>query len=337
MIKLIALDLDGTLTNDDKIITPRTVAALQKAQQLGVQVCLASGRPPYGMRPLAPLLHPQTAAQTDNAPLPTKQGNGVSAQGSDYPPIILLCYNGGHIEYDTIITNPDGTVKKERHILVEKELDKATIPMLKDFQERSGMTLMTYYEDKIYTEHPDDPYVAVSSRNNRMQVVGIHDFSDFATGKEVPACLKNNNKAAYASDNESSTSFALNKCLMVGDPEKVRQWEPIMQAAFAPDNKQQQSCHLNIMHSTPYFIECLPPGIDKGLALEAMLPQLGLKREELMTFGDSFNDIGMIKYAGIGVAMANADEEVKAIADYVTDSNNDDGIATAIEKYIFNC
>lgn len=320
MIKLIALDLDGTLTNDDKIITPRTVAALQKAQQLGVQVCLASGRPPYGMRPLAPLLYPQAPAQGSEV---SSQNSERTSQGGGYPPIILLCYNGGHIEYDTITTATDGTTKTERHILIEKELDKAAIPMLKDFQERSGMTLMTYYEDKIYTEHPDDPYVAVSSRNNKMKVVGINDFNDFVTGKDIPA--------------------SLNKCLMVGDPEKVRQWEPIMQAAFAPDNKQQESsnnkhesCHLNIMHSTPYFIECLPPGIDKGLALEAMLPQLGLKREELMTFGDSFNDIGMIKYAGIGVAMANADEEVKAIADYVTDSNNDDGIATAIEKFIFN-
>ena len=90
---------------------------------------------------------------------------------------------------------------------------------------------------------------------------------------------------------------------------------------------------MNILHSTPYFIECLPLNIDKGLALQALLPVLGLLREELMAFGDSFNDIGMLRYAGLGVAMENADEEVKAIADHITSSNEDDGIAAALSFF----
>jgi hydroxymethylpyrimidine pyrophosphatase-like HAD family hydrolase len=63
------------------------------------------------------------------------------------------------------------------------------------------------------------------------------------------------------------------------------------------------------------------------------LPLIGLQREELMAFGDSFNDIGMLRYAGIGVAMSNAEEEVKAFADYITSSNNDDGIAAALNHF----
>ena len=112
---------------------------------------------------------------------------------------------------------------------------------------------------------------------------------------------------------------------MVGPPEAVKQWETALQQAFEG--------RLNILHSTPYFIECLPQRIDKGIALEALLPLLGLQREELMAFGDSFNDIGMLQYAGIGVAMSNAEEEVKAFADHITSSNNDDGIAAALKHF----
>ena len=262
---IIALDLDGTLTNDRKEITPRTRELLITLQRKGARVCLASGRPPYGMRPLAEQLCM-----------------------ADYGGV-LLCYNGGYVEECST-----GKVLTERHI------DEALLPRLIEWQQETGMTLMTYHEDKIYTEHPDDPYVAQSSRNNKMRVVGVKDFLH-----DVPR--------------------PINKCLMVGSPELVRQWEGYMAG--------EMQGRMHILHSTPYFIELLPLGIDKGIALNSLLSHYGMSADRLIAFGDSHNEIDMLTTAGIGVAMGNAEEEVKSAADHITLSNEEDGVYHFLLRY----
>ena len=73
--------------------------------------------------------------------------------------------------------------------------------------------------------------------------------------------------------------------------------------------------------------------MDKALSLEQILPLLGVKQEQLVCCGDGFNDITMLKYAGVGVAMGNAQPPVKAVADYVTATNDEDGIVEVIEKF----
>lgn len=264
-IKLIALDLDGTLTNEDKVITPVTFNALMELQRKGVRLCLASGRPPYGMRPLAEQL------QMDKF-------NGI-----------LLCYNGGHVE----LCNTAETI-------VEIKLNEEYLQTLYDFQNESGFALMTYYENHIYTEFPEDKYVRQSSKNNKMDIIKVKDFL-----KDTPR--------------------PINKCLLVGDPEKVPYWEDRIAKAMRGK--------MHVCHSTPYFIELLPLGIDKGPSLQKLLAQFGLTPSELMTFGDSFNDLSMIKLASIGIAMGNAEQPVKDAADYITDTNNNDGIAKALSHF----
>ncbi len=265
MIKLIAFDLDGTLTDDKKEITPHTLDALMNIQSQGVRLVLASGRPPYGMRPLARQLH-------------MEQYGGI-----------ILCYNGGHVE--------DCATGK---VYVERKMPEEVLPMLHRFQEESGMTLMTYYEDKIYTEHPDDQYVGISAFNNKMQVVGVSDFLS-----EAPR--------------------PLNKCLIVGPHDKQVVWEEKI--------RETTKDYLYVCHSTPYFIEILPKGIDKGPSLLSLGERLGVKPSEIMAFGDSNNDAQMLRLAGIGVAMSNADESLKQIADYVTLDNNSDGVAYALKHF----
>jgi len=265
-IKIIAMDLDGTLTNEMKEITPDTLQALMKVQSEGVRLVLASGRPPYGMRPLS-------------RQLKMEEYGGM-----------ILCYNGGHVE--TCEDNPQ--------LLVEYALDESLIPQLKAFQEESGMTLMTYYKDRIYTEQPDNKYVGISANNNKMKVCGVEDII-------------------------RDTPRPLNKFLMVGDPELVPYWEKKMQEAMVGK--------MHILRSTPYFIELLPIGIDKGPSLVQILTRLGLHPSQMMSFGDSYNDITMLQVAGIGVAMGNADDKVKASADYVTDTNENDGIAKALKHF----
>lgn len=80
----------------------------------------------------------------------------------------------------------------------------------------------------------------------------------------------------------------------------------------------------------------MPQNVDKAATLDVLVNMLGLNKENTICCGDGFNDLSMIKYAGIGVAMENAQEIVKESADYVTKSNDDDGIVHVIEKFIFN-
>jgi Cof subfamily protein (haloacid dehalogenase superfamily) len=91
-----------------------------------------------------------------------------------------------------------------------------------------------------------------------------------------------------------------------------------------------------IYRSEPYFLEVLPKGIDKAQTLAVLLDKLGLTKEEVIACGDGFNDLSMVKFAGLGVAMANAQDIVKENADYITLSNDEDGIAHVIEKFIFS-
>ena len=113
---------------------------------------------------------------------------------------------------------------------------------------------------------------------------------------------------------------------MVGDPEIVPEWEKRM----AEDMGER----MHILHSTPYFIELLPPGIDKGTALAKILQHYGMSPRNLIAFGDSYNDIDMLRLAGKGVAMGNAEEKVKQAADYVTLTNEEDGVAVFLEEMI---
>ena len=121
-------------------------------------------------------------------------------------------------------------------------------------------------------------------------------------------------------------TWPLYKLMLVGDPEKL---EPC-----ANDLRAYYEGRLNILRSESYFLEILPPGIDKPYGLSRLLRHLRLDRAQMMACGDGLNDIDMLKYAGLGVAMANAYEATKAAADVETTSNDEDGVAVAIDRYV---
>ena len=91
---------------------------------------------------------------------------------------------------------------------------------------------------------------------------------------------------------------------------------------------------LEIVDSSKYNIEITRKGVSKGKAVEMLASLYHVKREEIITIGDSENDISMIEYAGLGIAMGNASDRVKGTADYITDSNDNEGVANAIHKFI---
>ncbi|MGL4990172.1 MAG: Cof-type HAD-IIB family hydrolase [Sarcina sp.] len=93
---------------------------------------------------------------------------------------------------------------------------------------------------------------------------------------------------------------------------------------------------LELSYSGKFCLEINKKGVNKGRAVEMLGQYYGIKKEEIICIGDNGNDISMIKYAGLGVAMKNGTQEVKNVADYITDTNDNNGVAKVVEKFIFN-
>ncbi|MFU0823567.1 sugar-phosphatase [Clostridium sp.] len=92
----------------------------------------------------------------------------------------------------------------------------------------------------------------------------------------------------------------------------------------------------NVVRSAPYFLEFLDKNVSKATGVKALAEKLGINRSEIICVGDAGNDIDMIEYAGLGVAMGNAFSEVKKAANYITSSNEEDGVAHVINKFILD-
>ena len=266
-IKLIALDLDGTLLNSKKEISPRTRAAIDAALAKGVRVALASGRSRRGIMHVAEELE-----------LEKKHG-------------LIVAWNGAHVEDLT-----------SHEVLHQRTLPQGIEVELCDYAKAHDMAIMTYdREGMSISETPEDEYIVYEAVSNRIPQRKV---------ESLPAEI----------------TYPLNKMLLTFHPSRLAALEPEMQANFQG--------RIDVYHSEPYFLEAMPLNCTKATALEMLLDKLGMTRENLMVCGDSGNDLAMIRFAGLGVAMANADEDVKAQADFVSASNDEDGVAVAIEKFV---
>lgn len=263
---IIVLDLDGTLTNRDKIITDRTKKSLMEAQKRGKKVVLASGRPTYGVMPLA-------------EELKLEEYGGY-----------ILSFNGG-----CIMDCRTGETVFKRELPTES--NKKIIGLAKE----EGVDILTYEKTVIITDNPDCPYAQKESAINRLKIRKIEDM-------------------------QAHLTFSVPKFLMLDDGDFLALVEPRVKAALGKN--------FSVYRSEPYFLEIMPKGIDKAQSLERLLDSLGMSRDEMIACGDGYNDLSMIRYAGLGVAMENAVLPVRNAADYVTWSNNDDGIAHVVEKFM---
>ena len=136
----------------------------------------------------------------------------------------------------------------------------------------------------------------------------------------------NNYKLCEKHDLAAFVDWRINKILNAGQPEYLQKVWQDMAAPFEGE--------LSSMFTAPHYFEFTPLGVDKVRALKDTFAELGISPDEVMSFGDAQNDLTMIKWAKVGVAMGNAVDEVKAEADYVTSSNNEDGIADALEALV---
>lgn len=265
--KLLVLDLDGTLTNSKKELPEENRTAIINAQKKGYKIALASGRPTFGIAPMAEELN-------------------ISNYGG-----FVLAYNGG-------LTMEWGT----NHIVQERIVPQHLFADIYDESKRNKMGLLTYESDCIITETPDNKYVQKEVFLNRAKVKKIDNLLAHLT-------------------------FDVPKFLMVGEPEKLHNVELEM--------CEKHKDTLSIFRSEPYFLEIVPKGIDKASSLNKLSEYSGIKKEEMIAVGDGFNDIPMIDYAGLGVAMTNAQDEVKKVSDYITAKTNDEcGVAEVIYKFM---
>ncbi len=267
--KLLVLDVDGTLLNNEKEISKRTLAALLKVQHMGIRIVLASGRPTSGIMPFAKAL---------------ELGNFGG---------YILSYNGCQV-----IKADTGEVMFERRINPEQ------IPYLEKKSRKNGFSIFTYHDDYILTDNADDLHIRKEAWLNHLKIMEEPEFS-------------------------IAIDFAPCKCVLVSDDyEALRGLENHW--------KRRLAGVLDVFPSEPYFLEVVPCGVDKANTLALLMDQLGVKREEVIAIGDGVADVTMLQLAGKSVAMGHAPDSVKICADYVTASNDEDGVAQAVEKLILS-
>lgn len=130
----------------------------------------------------------------------------------------------------------------------------------------------------------------------------------------------------YRKNLGAEEKLEVNQCVLTGDPDVLERIEPVLFGRYFHEAQ--------IFHSEPFYLEVSPKNVDKAYGLKHLLRVLGISREKMVCCGDSYNDIRMLQYAGMGVAMKNAPESVKAVANFVTKEDNDhDGIAGVIQCF----
>lgn len=163
--------------------------------------------------------------------------------------------------------------------------------------------------------------------------VNIHAFSEIQ-GLITPKTSKYTEvEATINGINIKETDFdaidkneVIAKVMMIDEPELL--------SPTAENLPKEIYEKYTVVKSTPYFLEFLNKDANKGTGLELLAKHLGIKKEEVIAMGDAGNDLHMIEYAGLGVAMGNAFEEVKKAANYITSTNEEDGVAEVIEKFV---
>ncbi len=262
-IRLVALDLDGTLLRSDKTISARTLQTIQTAREQGVIVAIATGRMYSTARAYGKLL-----------------GLG------DMP---MVLYAGGLIQ-----TVETGKKLYEKTIPVEDA--RTLLAMAKE----QGWQMQTYIDD-VLRAAVSDCWVQGYERKTGAQAVICGD-------------------AFY------QPQGPCNKILSRGPHEELLQRKAYIDAHMPGK--------LQVLFSEDTFLEIMPTEVDKGRGLQRLADLFGVSIEETMAVGDSQNDIDMLKAAGLSVTMENAHDEIKKIAGYVTASNDEDGVAQAIEKFV---
>ncbi|AGH81508.1 cof family hydrolase [Psychromonas sp. CNPT3] len=268
MYKLIALDMDGTLLNSQKELTPRVHDVIRRAKEKGIKVVLASGRPFEGM-------------------LPT-----LKALGLDSDDDITLTYNASLI-----------LKVASKEIISSALLDVDDALQLYELAKKLDVNVLAYSMQHGLITPKHNKYTHYEAELNKIEVT---EFDFYKLSKDD----------------------TILKVMMIDEPEVLTR--AIEKLPISLQDKYSMA------KSMPFFFEFMNKKSNKGNGMQVLATYLGLSSEQIICVGDAANDLEMIKFAGLGVAMKNATDDVKAHANYITDSNDNDGVAKVFEKYLLN-
>ena len=270
MIKLIAIDMDGTLLNEKKHIEKAQKEAIHEAIEAGIKIVLCTGRPLYGILPFY---------------------KELGLQKLDQEGYVIL-NNGCSVHKTT-----------DWELLAFEEITKEDVVYLNEL--RKGYDLdFTVSNDKDY----------------------------FVIGERANEYTKEDGKLVYVEvqpisiEEATSGKHTFFKSMFLGNENEI--------ARFVKDKGELINSRYSGVLSQKYIYETLPKGANKGVALKKLAEKLNIPREEVMAIGDGNNDIEMLKFAGVGVAMGNGTKMAKDAANYITDTNENNGVAKAIEKFL---
>ncbi len=268
MIKLFAIDMDGTLLNSKKELLEETKQYFKEFHTKGTDtlLVLCTGRPETGIRPYLKDL--------------------------------------GYLEENHYIISQNGANIYESQTgkrLMDAFLDSNAIQKWIEFGKKHGVSVMGAGVDYYYAfdEEPTE-------------------WMEFDV-KIVNGSIKRITK-------EESLSTDFYKLLLLGDEEQLDGFETIIPKEWRDE--------FYVVRSQKYLVEVLKKGVNKAFGLEKLAAELNIDPCEIAAIGDAANDIEMLEYAGLAIAMGNASRDVKAIANIVTDTNENNGVIKVIDKLI---
>ncbi|WP_273225712.1 Cof-type HAD-IIB family hydrolase [Geosporobacter ferrireducens] len=198
---------------------------------------------------------------------------------------------------------------KDNRIIYENHLSTEDCLRIVDICRKYDLYYHFYSQETFYTEKLDRGSLKYSEWNKTLKE---EDRIDIRIIEDTYETIKNKADRVY-------------KFQVVSDDMNI-----LAQARDALENIET----ISVSKSWHNNIEMMNKGVSKGIAVKSLAESLGVKQEEVICFGDNENDISMLEYAGLGVAMGNADEIVKERANYVTLTNDEDGVAAAIKKFV---
>jgi Cof subfamily protein (haloacid dehalogenase superfamily) len=266
-IRLVALDLDGTLLREDKSVTRHTADVIARCVEMGVKVVIASARPPRSVKEVYQALKLDTHS---------------------------IHYNGALIH--------DLTCNKNiRHQPMAAALVKRITSAARKLDPECMVSIEIL--DRWYTDqHPDKS--------------GLHT----ETGKTF--------EPDFIGPLDAFLTVPVTKLMLLAPPRRLAKLRQMLHKKFKGD--------VGVAVSDDYLIQVMDHGVDKGHALAHLAKSYGVPREQVMAVGDAPNDTGMLKWAGLGVAMGNAWPEVIKSVKHVVSTNDRDGVAEALKKYVID-
>ena len=187
-------------------------------------------------------------------------------------------------------------------VLFERRINPEMLPYIEKKARKNEFALFTYHDENIVSNDVDNEHIRQEALLNNMHLVKEEEFS---IAIDFPPC----------------------KCMLVSDDEEAL-------VALEEHWRRQLNGALDVFRSEPYFLEVVPTAINKANTLGALLEKLEIQSDEVIAIGDGVCDVSMLQMAGLGIAMGNAEDSVKICADMVTASNDEDGVAIAVEKSI---